>query len=593
MPDKTGRISKFWNELKRRNVFRSVAIYSGTAFVILEAATIIFPRWGLPEWTIDLLLYILILGVFITMIVSWIFDITPEGVQKTKLVEEVKEKEKPSESKIWKAATYISLVVIVALFILNIVPKNKFIKAGDIKSLVILPFDNFTGDDQLDYFVSGMHASLITDMGKVGGMRVTSKTSSNSYKGADKSVPEIARELGVDAIVESQVMCVGDTICLQVRVVTPFPEEKEIWSADYREEKSQILNLYNRITKQIASEVRIELSPDEQRILNKTRTINKEAYDYYLMGLYYWDKLSQESLNKALEYFNNAKALEPEWAAPYSGIAQVWAGLAQMGFASPETAGPLIFENLEKALKLDPTDAACHYTQAVSASFVQWNWELGEHEFLTALESNPNDAMSHIFYAHLLACLNRYDEALSHGEKAVELDPLNPLILSLQAVVLSSVDQLDYALVNVEKAISIDPYNFFAHHIMEFVSYDIGDREDFMTAIRFIFPLEEVVFQSIERTAAEDGLQSAYEELVANLEILAKSTFLVPVHFANRYVRIQQYDKALDQLELGLKIRDQNMPYLTCRFLRMEPLFGNPRFQALVDAMNLPMPAEF
>jgi len=167
MPDKLRRLSRFWNELKRRNVFRSVAIYAGTAFVILEAATIIFPRWGFPEWAIDLLLYILILGVLVTMIVSWIFDITPEGVQKTKSLEEVREK--PSESKIWKAATYISLVVIVALIILNIIPKNELIKTGDIQSLVVLPFDNFTGDDQLDYFVSGMHASLITDMGKVGG----------------------------------------------------------------------------------------------------------------------------------------------------------------------------------------------------------------------------------------------------------------------------------------------------------------------------------------------------------------------------------------------------------------------------------------
>jgi tetratricopeptide (TPR) repeat protein len=227
------------------------------------------------------------------------------------------------------------------------------------------------------------------------------------------------------------------------------------------------------------------------------------------------------------------------------------------------------------------------------AGWVQWNWEAGEQGFKTALELNPSDAMSHIYYAHLLVCLNRNEEALVHGEKAVELDPLNPLILSLYAAVLSTSDQLDYALVNLEKALSIDPYNFFAHHILEFVSYDVGDREQFMRAIRFIFPLEEETFQSIERTAANDGLQSAYEELVANLEILSKSTFLVPVHFANRYVRIHQNEKALDQLELGLQVHDQNMPYITCRFLRMEPLFGNPRFQALVDTLKLPMPEEY
>lgn len=590
MSEKHGKLHRFWNELKRRHVLRTLAIYAGTAYAILEAASMIFPRWGLPEWTIDALLYLLILGVFITVIVAWVFDITPDGVQKTKPLEEGRETERPAESKIWKAATYISLVVIAGLIILNIVPKGNLIKSGDIQSLVVLPFDNFTGDDELEYFVSGMHASLIGDMGKVGGMRVISKTSSNSYKGADKSVPEIARELGVDAVVESQVMCVGDTICLQIRVVTPFPEEKELWSADYREEKSQILNLYNRVTKQIANQVRIELSPEEERGLDKTRTIDKEAYDHYLMGLFYWDRVSQESLNKALEYFNRAIAIDPQWAPPYSGIAQVWLAMAQMGFAAPETAGPIIFENVSRALELDPDHADSHYTQALITTWVQWNLEAGEQAFRRALELNPNDAMSRIYYAHLLACLLRGDEALDQAGQAVELDPLNPLILALNAVVLSCVDQRDYALVNLEKAISIDPFNFFAHHILEFVSYDVGDRGDFLRAIRFIFPLEEEVFQQVERIAVESGLQSAYEELVAHLEILQQSTFMVPVHMANRYVRIHQYDKALDQLELGLQVHDQNMTYIVCGFTKLNPLYGEPRFQALVEKMKLPAP---
>ena len=385
MTARSGKLNRVLKELKRRRVLRTLAIYAGTAFVILEAATIIFPRLGLPDWTVDALLYLLIVGLFITVIVAWIFDITPDGVRRTLPVEELEDSDRPAESKVWKAATYISLVLIAALIVWNVVPEKDMIKSGDIESLVVLPFDNFTGDDQLEYFVSGMHASLIVDMGQIGGMRVISKTSSNSYRGADKSIPEIATELGVDAVVESQVMCVGDTICLQIRVVTPFPEERQLWSADYREEKGQILNLYNRVTKQIASEVRIELTPDEERVLNKDRTVNKEAYDHYLMGLFYWDKLSQESLNRALEYFNRAISIEPDWAPPYSGIAQVWLGMAQMGFASPETAGPVIFEHVSKAQELDPDYAASYYTQGLIATWVQWNFEAGEQAFRSAL----------------------------------------------------------------------------------------------------------------------------------------------------------------------------------------------------------------
>ncbi len=218
MSSNSSGVSRFWKELKRRKVLRSLAIYAGTAFIILEAATIIFPRWDLPDWTIDLVLYLLILGAFINLIIAWLFDITPQGVQKTKPVEEVIETQRPADSKVWKAATYISLVVIAGLIIFNLVP-IKQVKAGDIQSLLVLPFDNFTGDDQLEYFVSGMHASLIGDLGQLGGLQVKSRTSSNAFKGKNMTIPEIASALEADAALETAVTCLGDTICIQLRLV--------------------------------------------------------------------------------------------------------------------------------------------------------------------------------------------------------------------------------------------------------------------------------------------------------------------------------------------------------------------------------------
>ncbi|MEA3479152.1 MAG: hypothetical protein U9R60_13280, partial [Bacteroidota bacterium] len=217
--NKHNKISKFWQELKRRSVLRSLAIYAGSAFVFLEAATIIFPRWGFPDWSIDLVLYLIILGAAITIVVAWIFDITPQGVQKTKPVDEVRVSEKPSDSNAWKAATYISLVVIVAFIIFNVVPFNKLARAGTIESLVILPFDNFTGSDKSEYYVAGMHSSLITDIGQIGALRVMCKTTANSFKDTDMSVTEIASELNVDAAIEGSISCLGeDSVCVQIRL---------------------------------------------------------------------------------------------------------------------------------------------------------------------------------------------------------------------------------------------------------------------------------------------------------------------------------------------------------------------------------------
>lgn len=582
----------FWEELKRRNVLRSLAIYAGTAFVILEASTIIFPRWNFPDWSIDLVLWLLILGAVINIFVAWFFDITPEGIEKTKPIQEAAVSEERSASKGWKAATYLSLAVIVALVVFNVVTAGSNLKAGDIQSLVVLPFDNFTGDDQLDYFVSGMHASLIGDMSKLGGWNVKSRTSSNAFKGTDKTIPEIASELEVDAALETAVMCLGDTICIQVRLMRTTGEEEELFESEYREEKSQVLNLYNRITRKIANEVRLELSPDEESVLNESRSVNKEAYDAYLMGLFYWDKLSQESLEKALEYFNEAIALDPNWAPAYAGIAQVWLGMAQMGFAAPEAALPVAMENLSRAMELDPDFADSHYTQAVIGTWVEWNLEKGEREFQKALELNPNDAMARIYYAHLLVCLQRTDEALVQGQMAVDLDPLNPLVLALNGVVLGCADQREEALKFIKKAESIDPSSFFAHHVMEFASFDVGDVDAFIKAIRFIFPLEDEVFQSIEKSAREEGLKTAYEILVTQLEGLMSSMFFVPVHMANRYVRIGQYEKAMEQVELGLQVHDQNMTYIATGFTNLVPLYSDPRFISIMEQLKLPKPGK-
>jgi len=244
-------------------------------------------------------------------------------------------------------------VIVVALILTNVIKGGKAARAEGIKSLVVLPFENYTGDENLDYVADGMHASLIGDMGKLGALRIIGKTSSSVFKNTGKSAPDIARELHVDALVEPTVTCYGDSVCIQIRVITPFPYEKQLWVADYREDKSKIMNLYNRIAKQIADELMIELTPEEERLLAKSGIVDSDAYDEYLKGLYYLEDFDKESLMKAMEYLNRAVEKDSSWAPLYTGLTLVWASIAQMGFESPEVAGPKIFENLNKALELD------------------------------------------------------------------------------------------------------------------------------------------------------------------------------------------------------------------------------------------------
>jgi TolB-like protein len=351
-------------------------VYASTSYVIIEVLNNLAKPLNLPARLPTIVIIVLAITFPLVIILSWLYDLTSEGVEKTKPLSEDEEGEEPVIPNAWKIATYVSFVVIVGLVTLNVMGTGNQIRPGSIQSMAILPFDNFTGDDQLEYFVSGMHSSLIGEMGKISGLRVISKTSSNVYKDVNMSVPQIASELDVDAVVETQEMSLGDSISLQVRVLSVFPEERQVWVADYREERSQILNLYNRITRKIADEVMVELTADEDIFLAASRSVDPEAYDAYLKGLFYLDKIDKDALQRATEYFDRAIELEPDWAPPYAGLAEVGSYQMQMAILSPSVAIPAIYENLTQALELDPNSANSHYIKAVIATWTEWNWEI-------------------------------------------------------------------------------------------------------------------------------------------------------------------------------------------------------------------------
>ena len=287
MPQKKSKLNKFWQELKRRRVVHVITVYASASFVLIELVNNLTEPLNLPPGLATIVVIVLAVGFPLAVILAWIYDLTPEGIEKTKSEDESIDVEQTRVPNAWRIATYVSFLVIVGLVTLNIGAGSKTLHAGDIQSLVILPFDNFTGDDALENMVSGMHSSLITDMGRVGSLQVKSRTSSNAFKGKNMTIPEIASELEADAALETAVTCLGDTICIQLRLVRTSGDEEQLWVADYREEKSQALNLYNRITKEIAQEVLVELSSDEEDILAEERTVDPDAYDAYLKGLYH------------------------------------------------------------------------------------------------------------------------------------------------------------------------------------------------------------------------------------------------------------------------------------------------------------------
>jgi TolB-like protein len=481
-------------------------------------------------------------------------------------------------------------IIVIALILTGVINGGKDARAEGIKSLAVLPFENYTGDDNLDYVANGMHASLIGDMGKLGALRVIGETSSNVYKNTQKSAPDIARELKVDALVEPTVTCYGDSVCIQIRVITPFPEEKQLWVADYREDKSQMINLFNRITKQIASELMIKLTPEEEHLLAKSITVDREAYDAYLKGLYYLDDASKESLYKAREFLNRAVDKNPDWAPLYTGLTMVWASIAQMGFESPEITGPKIFENLKKALELDPDNADTRFTSGEMAFLAEWDWEKGEKELLKSLAINPSNAIARIIYAELLSILQRPEEALEQGKLGIELDPLNVMNQLQYAAVLACVGDHTQSLAIAEKITAEDPGNYLANNLIECEAFRCENYNMVIKAGKYILPARNIEYQEVKRIFGEKGFVAAYKEVLRQSELLAQKGYFPPVEMALRYLMVNQPDRAMDWIEKGFEEHDPSMPYITTHCLLCEPLFDNPRFIAIVHKMNLPLP---
>ena len=431
-------------------------------------------------------------------------------------------------------------------------------------------------------------------MGKVGSLRIPGATTSQVFKNSKKTVKEITSELNVDVALETAVMCLGqDSICFQTRLIKPGQKEVQLWKADYKIARDQILNWYNGVTKQIAEEVNVELTPEQNQLLTKSRTIDNEAYYEYLRAHSYLGDGSREALQKAKENLNSAIMKEPDWAPLYSALAQTWFALQQMGFEQPSIAVNEIYSNIDKALELDPSLTDAHFLKALLAHLVEWDWAKAEKEFLQALAVNPSDAQSRVLYAQLLLVLQRTEEAKIQGQLAYELDPLDYLMKIWYGALLPAIGDCSTSISVSEEITADDPGNYMANNEIVIAAYLCKEYDKAINADKFclpIFNVNEDEIKEIERIYNEQGFVSAYEKIMEYLEKFAENNPITFMDMAMRYIMADQPDKAMDWVEKGYEMHDPQMTYIATKIYTLEPLFNNPRFISILNKMNLPLP---
>jgi TolB-like protein/Flp pilus assembly protein TadD len=325
-----------------------------------------------------------------------------------------------------------------------------------IEAIVVLPFENLSGDPEQEYFVDGMTDALSAELGKIKALRVISRTSAMRYKDTDKSIPEIAKELGVDAVIEGSVLKAGNDVRVTAQLVDGRTDA-HLWSDSYTGTLTNILALQSQVTLAIAREIEAALTPEEEMRITRTEAVNPEAHEAYLLGRHYLDKGLEPDIEVAIEYFEKALEIDSNYAIAYAGLADAYMIFGNTNIRSPEDTWPNARAAAEKALAIDEGLAEAHTSLAEVKYIFDWDWPGAEREFKRALEINPNSVDAHLGYSRLLRAMERYDEALSQIERASELDPHYIWVEFWRCLTLYTAGRENEAIQLLENAMESDP----------------------------------------------------------------------------------------------------------------------------------------
>src|SRR5262249_34497570 len=334
--------------------------------------------------------------------------------------------------------------------------------AANIRSLAVLPLDNFSRDPEQEYFADGMTEELIANLAKISSLRVISRTSVMRYKGALKPLREIARELKVDAVVEGSVLREGERVRITAQLIHG-PSEKHLWAESYQRASQDVLALQSEVALAIAKEIRVQLTRDERAHLGSSRQVNPKAHEAYLKGRYHLDRVTEEEVKKSREYFEQAIQIDPGYAPAYSGLGDSYATSATWGWVPSKEGFPKAKTATLKALELDPTFVRAHSTLAWIKWRFEWDWAGAEREFKHAIELEASNAVAHERFGRFLSILGRHSEAVVEGKRAQELDPLTLRVTANLGLTYIQARQYEQAIQEHRKALEMDP-NFAVAH---------------------------------------------------------------------------------------------------------------------------------
>jgi serine/threonine-protein kinase len=580
-----------FNELKRRNVYKVAVAYGVVAWLLMQIASQIFPFFEVPNWVVRMVVLLLIIGFPVALIIAWAFELTPEGIKRTEDVD--LSGERAPKKHVWIYVVVVGAAISVGLFFIGrYTGQHSASGAGaelPTKSIAVLPFDNLSRDPDNAFFAEGVQDEILTRLAKVADLKVIARTSTQKFKSAPENLPDIAKQLGVLNILEGSVQKANDQVRVNVQLINAMTNT-HLWAEIYDRKLTDIFAVESDIAKTIADTLQAKLTGSEKQMMASQPTADTTAYEFYHKGRSLWERRTGDNIPKAIAFYEQAIARDPNYALAYAGLANAYVLLPYYTGARRSDALTKAREAALKALQLDPNVAEAHVALG-KLNFFHMDLAASVREYQRAIELKPNYATAHQWFGNdSLVSLGRFDEAIAEGKRAIELDPLSPIINADLGVTLYLARRYDDAIEQLRKTVVIDPTFFYAHYNLGIALQLKGDLS---AAISEYEKAKQLSYDSftIALLGAAKGLagdKKAVEQALKEVDQIFQSQDVDEYSRALLLMGLNDKEEALRSVERAVAARDgSSLTWIKVDPL-LDPLRRDPRFEALVQKVIAP-----
>jgi len=578
-------------ELRRRGVFGTAAIYIVAAWVAVQVASEVFPAFNIPEYAIRYVWLGALLGLPLALFVGWRYDFSLRGITRTSTgLDEgpglpLRRFDHILLSGLGVVAIAIVVILMGEIFKLQ-EPASEVAPAREVdpNSVAVLPLENFTGDPEQEYFVAGLHEALTAGLTNLSALKVISRTSASAFANADKTLPEIGRALGVANIIEGSVFRSGDRVRITVQLIDVLTDE-HLWAENYEREVVDMLALHGEVTRAIAQQIQVTLTPEEESWLTTDRQVDPEIYEAYLRGMYHLKKYTPQGIRTGLGYLHEAVEKDPANARAYAGLAL---GYNTIGHGIGRGAFPKALAAARQALKLDEYSGEAWAALAEAQLYYDYDWEESDRSFQRALQLAPSLDHAHAHYAYLLSLLGRWDEVFIAAEKARELSPLDPTWAFFAGWLYMVRGEHDKAYDLMQESLEIAPNFPFGWYGLGQLYIVQGRFDEAIEAGKMIPVGNPVRNWALGPTYAMAGRTEDALRIATEMSVDPGPKDML--HLAGIYAALGDFEQAMSWFEKCYESRVDWLPWIVLDHAYggvLEPIRDDPRFQALLQKMNL------